>query len=330
MLASRPANLKGCGFEDHAGDGTRCDNTRVINPAELQQLLADAQAWHRSGRLADAERAYLRLSQGLAPNPDLVHMLGVLAYQQGNSTIAIDRYRQAISLKGDFFQAHNNLGIALKAAGRLDEAATAFSAALEAKPDYAEAAYNFAILHEARGSNDEAERTYRLALETRPDWVEPSATWEISFARPDARWRAEPFLQRAAALAPNNADVLGNLALLRIDQSRLEDARRLAERAATLSPDAPQWWMAAGAAARLANDFDAAAPLLERATKLAPRDARCGSSSASRSDACADDAGARSALSSARQLAPIGSGFAGPKPCSFLASSMTRPRSMRP
>ena len=144
-----------------------------MTPAELQQLLAQAQALHRAGRLADAERAYSATHAGRPPAiPTSSHLLGVLAFQQGNAAAAIDRYRAALAISRTFPQAHNNLAIALKSAGRLDEAATSFAMALEVKPDYAEAAYNFAILHEARGANDEAERTYRLALDAKPDWVE--------------------------------------------------------------------------------------------------------------------------------------------------------------
>ena len=51
-------------------------------------------------------------------------------------------YRRALELKPDYAEAHNNLGIALKEQGNLDEAIACYRRALELKPDYAEAHSN--------------------------------------------------------------------------------------------------------------------------------------------------------------------------------------------
>ena len=268
------------------------------------ERLAQAQALHREGHLAEAERVYLQLTQDAPGNPDLIHLLGVLSFQQGNAAAAIERYRAALAIKRNFPQAHNNLAIALKSAGRLDEAAASFAMALETRPDYAEAAYNLGILHEARGANDEAERAYRRALEVKPDWVGPLGNLGNLLRKAGRIAEAEPCLQRAAALAPNDATAIGNLALLRMDQSRLSEARTLAVRAASFAPDTAQWLIAAGTAARLQKDFDGAIPWLEKAAKLEPGDASLWFELGLALEACADDEAARTALSRARELAP--------------------------
>ena len=108
-----------------------------MTPQELNTLLRQAQSLHQAGRLAEAERDYERLAEFSPANPDLWHLLGVIAYQQGNLGPAIERYRKATELRVDFPQAHNNLAIALKATGQMDSAAAAFSVALDAKPYYA-------------------------------------------------------------------------------------------------------------------------------------------------------------------------------------------------
>ncbi len=275
-----------------------------MTPAELQQLLAQAQALHRAGRLAEAERVYLQLAGSAPGNPDLTHLLGVLAFQQGNASGAIERYRAAISLRRDFPQAHNNLAIALKSVGRLDEAAASFAAALETKPDYAEAGYNLGILLEARGNGAEAERAYRRALDIKPDWIEPLGNLGNLLRKAGRVAEAAPYLERAAALAPSDASAVGNLALLRIDQSRLAEARTLADRASSLASDSAQWLIAAGTAARLQKDFDGAIPKFERATKFESNDASLWFELGLALEACADDEAARAALARARELAP--------------------------
>ena len=276
----------------------------AMTPGELQQLLAQAQALHRAGRLPEAERAYLQLAQSTPGNPDLTHLLGVLAFQQGNTARAIERYRAAIALRSSFPQAHNNLAIALKSAGRLDEAEASFAAALEAKPDYAEAAYNLGILLDARGADTEAERAYRRALEIKGDWIEPLGNLGNLLRKRGLIPEAEPYLERAATLAPSDATTAGNLALLRIDQSRLAEARTLAERAQSLAPDSARWLIAAGTAARLQKDFDGAVPKFEQAAKIEPKDASLWFELGLALEACADDEAARAALARARELAP--------------------------
>ena len=99
-----------------------------------EQLLREAQSLHQSGRLPEAERHYLRLVELFPANADLWHLLGVVAYQQGDAPKAILRYRKALALRDDFPQARNNLALALKGAGDLEAAAETFATVLAARP----------------------------------------------------------------------------------------------------------------------------------------------------------------------------------------------------
>jgi tetratricopeptide (TPR) repeat protein len=52
---------------------------------------------------------------------------------------------EAIALKPDFAEGHNNLGVALQAQGKLEDALAPFNKALHLKPDYAEAHFCTAL-----------------------------------------------------------------------------------------------------------------------------------------------------------------------------------------
>ena len=65
--------------------------------------------------------------------------------KQGRLEEAEASYRQAIKLKPNLAQAHNNLGIIMKELGRLEEAFSAFIQAINLKPDFTDAYANFAI-----------------------------------------------------------------------------------------------------------------------------------------------------------------------------------------
>ena len=64
---------------------------------------------------------------------------------QGDLDGAIAEYREALRLKPDYANVHNNLGVALKGKGGLDGAIAEYREALRLKPDYADAHMNLGV-----------------------------------------------------------------------------------------------------------------------------------------------------------------------------------------
>jgi tetratricopeptide (TPR) repeat protein len=55
---------------------------------------------------------------------------------------AIESYRRAIAARGDFAEAHNNLGSALAVMGKLEDAIACYRQAIALRPGYANAHAN--------------------------------------------------------------------------------------------------------------------------------------------------------------------------------------------
>jgi predicted O-linked N-acetylglucosamine transferase (SPINDLY family) len=172
---------------------------RTVPPIETGLALLQA------GRLADAAAA-LRQILAVQPNhADALHLLGLVAYHegrygeavdlimaaltyhaseifygnlgnafaaQGKQAAAIECFRQAISLKADYVQAHNNLGNMLREQGDLTGAVRCFRTVIALKPDYAEAHNNLANALVDLGDLDAAIRAYRDAIALKPDLLE--------------------------------------------------------------------------------------------------------------------------------------------------------------
>ena len=85
---------------------------------------------------------------------------------------AIDQYRKALTLKPDYAECLNNLGIALAALSRDAEAREAYDRAIALRPEYPEAINNLANLRTSLGEFEVAavkggiERITATALQT--------------------------------------------------------------------------------------------------------------------------------------------------------------------
>src|SRR5690606_29949517 len=100
------------------------------NRTSTQAAMQAASALHRTGRLAEAEAAYMALLKGSPANVDLLQVLGLVCAQQRRYSKAVDWLQRALALDDSQPLTHCNLGSALLALGRADEASAAFSRAI--------------------------------------------------------------------------------------------------------------------------------------------------------------------------------------------------------
>jgi Tfp pilus assembly protein PilF len=77
----------------------------------------------------------------------------------------IEMYRLALEILPTFVKARNNLGVALRRRGRIDEAIEQYKLALEQAPGYVEAHSNLGTAYYNQGHTEEALKEYRLAAE---------------------------------------------------------------------------------------------------------------------------------------------------------------------
>ncbi len=146
-------------------------------------------------------------------------------------------YREALRLRADYAEAHNNLAILLRARGDLAAAAEHYREALRIRPEYAEAHYNYARLLAARSSLVGAAEHYVEALRLRPDYVDAHQGYaELLRARGQLD-DASAHYEAALRIRPDYAEAHNNYAILLEDLGRLDDAAEHYREALRIRPD---------------------------------------------------------------------------------------------
>ena len=141
-------------------------NKRRLTP--VGAALVKAMGHLKAGRL---ERAETLVRQGLGKNPDHpdgIHMLGLIAYHRGDFEDAAGHIARAITVSGGTSAHYANLGLALRALERNDEALESYAKAVELDPANASALNDMGNLLADLGRPEDAVRAYRGAIEAEP------------------------------------------------------------------------------------------------------------------------------------------------------------------
>ena len=186
--------------------------------AATTDAFAQAARHFTMGNLSMAEQySWFVLSN--APNhADALRMLGLIAARNGDLDRAIDYLNRSLicdSASTDTWQhlreAHNNLGSALKAKGKLADAAQAFQSAVKLQPDNPDYVYNLGVTLRAEGDVEGAMAAYRQALDSQT--TSAAAHYSLGNALKDSGDFAGAILcyRRAVAVNPNHALMHCNL-----------------------------------------------------------------------------------------------------------------------
>ena len=207
----------------------------MTSAPDSEQMLADAVAHLRAGRLLDAERMARSLCERAPSHARAFHLAGVLAHQLKRDDAAALLGR-AVAIDPRMAEAHNDWGAILAANGSLAEALACFERAVELKPDYIEARNNLGRALGSAGRFDEAIVQFEQVLSAAPN--SPLAHFNLAAALEQMTEfaRAEEHYRKATALRPDFADAHLRLAVLLQRLGRLPEALAAAEDATAVAP----------------------------------------------------------------------------------------------
>jgi tetratricopeptide (TPR) repeat protein len=243
----------------------------TVGPADrIVKLLALALRHHRSGELAEAAAHYRTI---LATDPNHVeslHLLGVVAHQNGRHKEAVDLMGRAIALNDRVPAYHNNIGMALRALGRVEDAAAHYTRAIGLKPDFAEAYSNLGDVLKGQGKLDEAVAQYQRVLVLRPNVAEAHNILAAALCEQGRLDEAVAQYERALALKPDYAEAHNNLANTLRQQGKLDEAVAQYQRALAIKPDFAEAYNNLANTLREQGKLDEAVAQYRRALAIKP------------------------------------------------------------
>ena len=201
-----------------------------------KQLLEEAINHHRAGRLSQAETCYQKILARAPDHADALHLLGLVAYQQGQYDRALDCITKAIQRDATKPLYFYNRGLVHQKLNQLDEAERSYRQALSLKGDYVEALGNLGNVLREKGELNEACAAYQQVLTIKPDHPEGYNNLGVVLKEQGKRDEAMEAYQRAIALNPENAEAHCNLGVILFECERLDEAILRFRQAISIKP----------------------------------------------------------------------------------------------
>ena len=203
----------------------------------IQESLNLAVRHHIAGDLPKAEGIYQQILQTDPRHPIALHLLGVIANQEGKYDIAVDLITRALAIKPDYADAHCNLGGALNDLGKFDEAVASCHKALAIKPNFAEAHCNLGIALKNLGRLDEAIASYLKALAVKPNFAKAHNNLGNALKNLGRLDEAVASYHKALDFNPDYAEAFQGLGNALQDLGELDEAVASYHKALDFKPD---------------------------------------------------------------------------------------------
>ncbi len=188
------------------------------------ELLQQAAQWAQGPQPDRARPLLARLLDAHPRDADALTVLGIVEQRTGHTAAALDAFGQAREQDPHNPARIGNHAVALKQAGRYDEAIAAFQASLALRPGAPVALTNLGSCLIAAHREAEAEAPLRAAVAAKPDHAEAWNNLGVALARTGRRHDACGAYGRALALRPDYTEAALNrcdalLALGRHDET---------------------------------------------------------------------------------------------------------------
>jgi predicted O-linked N-acetylglucosamine transferase (SPINDLY family) len=248
----------------------RIDGKRLPIAKQGKTNLQNAIALHQQGELQQAEQIYQKLLAVNPINSEVLHLLGVIAYQKGQFQHAIDLISIAIEISPDIPDFFVNKGNALQELKLLEVAISCYEQAIALNPNYAEAYINMGAALKDLSRLQDAVKSFDKAILLRPDLAEAHSNRGIALKDLNDFQSAIASYDKAIAINPNYAEAHYNRGISLQELKQLDAAVESYDRAIALNPDYSEAYANRGAAYKDLKKIEAAIDSFDKAFEIKP------------------------------------------------------------
>ena len=198
---------------------------------------------------------------------------GNLALANDNYTEAIDRYREAISVRPDSQAGYIGLGFALLQTRDFSAAARALEKAVAIIPESSDGYYMLGKAYAEMRQIDAAEIAWRKAHALSPELEHIYCDFCLLLFNKGKISEAKTLIEKGISLYPENADFYFYAGNLLSEDGNHSAAAGMYKRALTLAPPSPQLLSSYANSLRQVGDLDRSIEMLKHALAQAPEDA---------------------------------------------------------
>lgn len=217
-------------------------------PFDINQLLHEAAALQRQGKLREAEKVFTRVLKAAPDHFDALNLLGTVKAQLGRMGEAYRLLSAAIKINPRIAGAWANLGQVLLALKRQDEAVECFDKARTLAPDDMAILYQHANALLSAGRTEQALAEFQQVLARMPQHAEARLNCGIALAALGHHQEAVAEFDAAITAMPGHPGVHYNRGLALYALGRYAAALEAHDRALASAPEHAGAWLHRGRA----------------------------------------------------------------------------------
>ena len=200
----------------------------LLSIVSLSALLTVA--WLQTGYWCNTREIFSHAIRVTSNNLIAHNNLGMALKEEGRIEEAILHYRQALKVDSNYAYAHNNWGNALSYQRKYTEAAEHYKKAIDIDPQYAKAYYNLGNISMQQSRTNEAIGYYEAALRIDPYYPGAHNNIGTALARLGRVDEAIAHFRKAVQTSPGDLVALNNLKILSTQSETERMVSKLKER----------------------------------------------------------------------------------------------------
>ena len=222
---------------------------------DVEGKLQQAISLYQAGQLLQAEQICQQILRDYPQDAEALHMLGIIAYQVGESKIATGLISQAIEIDSNQYVFFNSLGAALQKQGSLEESIQAYQQAIQIQSGDADSYSNLGVALQDQGSLEESIQAYQQAIQIQPNHPEAYNNLGVVLKDQGSLEESIQAYQQAIRLQPDYAEAYSNLGNVLREQGSLEESIEAYQQAIQIQPGSAETHNNLGLILLLLGDF---------------------------------------------------------------------------